>query len=120
MSTGEETGQLILDDCWDAAVIEFCRTRYPLALEPILVSTSTNEINDIYLIMPPDELHDAFGWHSLYAIYECGEVKCYTVDVNSVCKYDCDRRFIWRNPNTKVLFMPKEEIRVRVKEKKGE
>ena len=97
-----------LDDCWDAAVIEFCRTRYPLAVEPILVRTSTNEINDIYLIMPPDELHDAFGWHSLYAIYECGEVKCYTVGYEA--PYG-NARLLWRNPNTKVLFMPKEEIR---------
>ena len=46
-----------LDDCWDAAVIDFCRTRYPLALEPILVRTSTNELNDIYAIVPPDEFN---------------------------------------------------------------
>lgn len=97
-----------LDDCWDDAVIDFCRTRYPLALEPILVSTSTNELNDIYAIVPPDELK----WCDLTAIYECGVVKRYTVKVeDSVCNYVHYQRFIWRDPNTKVFFMPKEEIR---------
>ena len=101
-----------LDDCWDAAVIDFCRTRYPLALEPILVRTSTNELNDIYAIVPPDEFNAEGAWYDLNAIYECGVVKCYTLNVeDSVCNYVRYRRFIWRNPNTKVLFMPKEEIR---------
>lgn len=102
--------QFNLDDCWDAAVIDFCRTRYSLALEPILVKTSTNVLNDIYAIVPPDELHEAGAWYPLNAIYECGVVKCYTVKVgDSVYKYDeHSGMFIWRNPNTKVFFIPKE------------
>lgn len=110
--TKDEMGMFKLDDCWDAAVIDFCRTRYPLALEPILVSTSTNELNDIYAIVPPDELHKARAWYDLTAIYECGVVKHYTVMVeDQVCNYVHYQRFIWRDPNTKVFFMPKEEIR---------
>lgn len=101
MSTGEDTGQLILDDCWDAAVIDFCRSRYPLSLEPILVRTSTNVLNDIYAIVPSDELHEACAWHPLTAIYVQGEVKCYTVgSENGNSKYG-NARLMWRNPHTK-------------------
>ena len=95
MSTGEDTDQLNLDDCWDAAVIDYCRTRYPLALEPILVRTSTVKLNDIYaIIVPPYELSS----DPLTAIYEQGEVKCYTVGKEYAYG---NARLMWRNPNTK-------------------
>ena len=74
---------LNLDDRWDAAVIDFCRTRYPLAVEPILVRTSANKLNDIYFIVPPDELYEECSWYPLNAIYECGEVKCYAVGLRN-------------------------------------
>ena len=93
-----------LDDRWDDAVIDFCRTRYPLAVEPILVETSTKELNDIYAIVPPVEL----AWCDLIAIYERGVVKCYTLVAVYFCNDVRYQRFIWRDPNTKVLFMPKE------------
>ena len=87
-----------LDDCWDAAVIDFCRTRYPLAVEPILVRTSTNAINDIYaIIVPPYVLRS----EPLTAIYEQGEVKCYTVGVEHAYG---KARLLWRNPNTKEVY----------------
>ena len=89
---------------WDAAVLAFCSTRYPLSVEPRLVRTCTRELNDIYQIVPPDALlSDA----ALTAIYEQGVVKCYTVGYEA--PYG-NARLLWRNPNTKVLFMPKEEI----------
>lgn len=88
-------GMCNLDDCWDAAVIDYCRTRYPLALEPILVRTSANELNDIYAIAP--ELHLLRPWCSLTAIYEQGEVKCYTVGLE---KAYGNAQLKWRNPNT--------------------
>lgn len=86
--------QLNLDDCLDAAVIDFCRTRYPLSLEPILVRTSINELNDIYDIVPPYALSP----DPLTAIYEQGVVKCYTVGLE---KAYGNARLKWRNPNTK-------------------
>lgn len=98
-------GMCNLDDCWDAAVIDFCRTRYPLALEPILVRTSTMELNVIYaIIVPPYELSD----DTLTAIYEQGVVKCYTVGKEYAYG---NARLTWRNPNTGEYFIPKEEIR---------
>ena len=95
-----------LDNRLDAAVIDFCRTRYSLALEPILVRTSTNEINDIYAIVSPDE----FQWREepLTAIYEKGVVKCYTVGSENAYG---NARLMWRNPNTGEHFIPKEKIR---------
>ena len=98
MSTGEDTGQLNLDDCWDAAVIDFCRTRYPLALEPILVRTSVREINDIYAIVPPDESNEVCVAYPLTAIYERGVVKCYTVGLENAYG---NAQLKWRNPSTK-------------------
>ena len=98
MDLVREKGELILDDCWDAAVIDFCRSRYPLSLEPILVRTSTNVLNDIYAIVPPDELHEACAWHPLTAIYEQGVVKCYTVGSENAYG---NARLMWRNPHTK-------------------
>ena len=86
--------QLIFDACWDAAVVDFCRSRYPLSLEPILVRTSTMVLNDIYAIVPPHEL----SADPLTAIYEQGVVKCYTVGSENAYG---NARLKWRNPNTK-------------------
>ncbi len=91
--------QLNLDECWDAAVVDFCRSRYPLSLEPLLVRTSLNELNDIYAIVP--ELPVSRAWYPLTAIYEQGEVKCYTVGLENANNTFGLARLMWRNPNTK-------------------
>lgn len=92
-------------DFWDDAVIEFCRTRYPLSVEPILVKTSTNELNDIYKKVSPDELHEAGVWLTINAIYRAGMVDCYAVGHEA--PYG-NARLLWRNPNTGEFFVPKE------------
>ncbi len=92
-----------LDGRLDAAVINFCRTRYPLSLKPILVRTSTDEVNGIYAIVPPDEVNNSGAWYPLTAIYEQGEVKCYTVGMER--DYG-NARLKWRNPNTGECFIP--------------
>ena len=95
----------VIDNRVDAAVIDFCRTRYPLSLKPILVRTSTNELNDIYaIVVPPYEWRE----DPLTAIYEQGVVKCYTIGSENAYG---NARLMWRNPNTGEYFIPKEEIK---------